>query len=535
MSSAIPNLTLPVRTNAWKWWVCGLLLLATMVNYIDRLTLNLMAKPIMTAFDLDPADYGQLESAFGTAFALGAIVMGWCADRWNVRWIYPLAVLAWSLAGFLTGLAQGFATLIACRFLLGLAEAGNWPCALRTTQRILKPEERTLGNSILQSGAAIGAVFTPLIVLGLMKATGTWRYPFMVVGGLGALWVFLWLASVRSSDLTLTQKPASASLMRVLLWLVLLLTIDSAIHIAAARPRWMPPDLAAWSADVFGTAPWLPLASKAAVTVLGILGVFWWLWRVTADDDGVPRGVFFRRFWVLAVLVVMINASWHFFRAWLPLFLQDQHHYSLDDTAWFSLAYYVSTDAGSLASGFAVLYLAKRGMSVHRGRATVFTACALLTTLSVIAAYLPAGPLLLGLLLVIGFGALGLFPAYYSFSQELTTRNQGKLTGALGCVCWLSMALLHEVVGDSVKRTGSYSQGVALAGLAPLLGAAVLLVLWGKAPSVSMQKSVPPPEAEPDWSGKREPIGATGNGITADAVPTATGVTPPAHVGVREG
>src|SRR5262245_45427832 len=75
MSSAIPNLTLPVRTNAWKWWVCGLLLLATMVNYIDRLTLNLMAKPIMTAFDLDPADYGQLESAFGTAFALGAIVM----------------------------------------------------------------------------------------------------------------------------------------------------------------------------------------------------------------------------------------------------------------------------------------------------------------------------------------------------------------------------------------------------------------------------------------------------------------------------
>src|SRR5205823_4128833 len=111
-----------------------------------------------------------------------AIVMGWLADRWNVRWIYPLAVLAWSLAGFLTGLAFDFTTLLICRFLLGLAEAGNWPCALRTTQRVLAPAERAMGNSILQSGAALGAVLTPIIVVVLTTATGTWRYPFMVIG-----------------------------------------------------------------------------------------------------------------------------------------------------------------------------------------------------------------------------------------------------------------------------------------------------------------------------------------------------------------
>jgi hypothetical protein len=72
-----------------------------------------------------------------------------------------------------------------------------------------------------------------------------------------------------------------------------------------------------------------------------------------------------------------------------------------------------------------------------------------------------------------------LFPNYYSFSQELTVQHQGKVTGALGCINWLAMALLHELVGDSIKRTGSYSLGMALAGLAPMVGFLVLFLCWG--------------------------------------------------------
>ncbi len=86
----------------------------------------------------------------------------------------------------------------------------------------------------------------------------------------------------------------------------------------------------------------------------------------------------------------------------------------------------------------------------------------------------------MGLLLVIAFASLGLFPIYYSFSQELTTRHQGKLTGALGCINWLAMYLLQAGIGESVKATGSYSMGVALAGLAPLVGVAALVFLWGR-------------------------------------------------------
>jgi ACS family hexuronate transporter-like MFS transporter len=503
----------PLRGPAWQWWVCGLLLLATMLNYMDRITLSLTAVRILFEFHLDERHYGQLESGFAFGFALGAIVVGWMADRWNVRWIYPAAVLVWSAAGLVTGLAQGFVGLLLCRFILGLAEAGNWPCALRTTQHILPPAQRTLGNSLLQSGAALGAILTPLGVLLLVApvdarrspesvaaavgqtagasqsgggagtvagawlvsfpVAGAWRPLFMAIGGLGIFWVLLWLLSTRRSDLAQPQRDRGASLLPVLGWLSALLALDVAARIAAGEADRLPGGLS----NLVGSTGF-SLAVKCLVCVLGISGVIWWLLRATQGEGQLPRGLFLRRFVVLMVLVVSINVAWHYFRAWLPLFLQKQHGYSETDTSRFMLVYYVATDLGSLTAGFVTLALIRWNGLVHGSRVAVFVVCAVLTALSVVVAQLPAGPLLLGTLLVIGFAALGLFPVYYSFSQEITVQHQGKLTGALGCINWLAMYLLHELAGESIKQTRSYSQGVALAGLAPLLGVAALL-FWG--------------------------------------------------------
>src|SRR5262249_49779269 len=152
---------------------------------MDRLTLNQISLRIMGEFGLDERHYGQLESGFAFAFAVGAILFGWMADRWNVMLIYPLALLAWSAAGFATGLVPGFGGLLLCRSLLGLAEAGNWPCALRTTQHILPPSKRGMGNGILQSGAALGAIFTPLIFRWLVLEGDPATYPDWVAGTVG--------------------------------------------------------------------------------------------------------------------------------------------------------------------------------------------------------------------------------------------------------------------------------------------------------------------------------------------------------------
>src|SRR5262245_15666654 len=112
----------PTRPPAspWRWWICLLLFSATTLNYMDRVSLNQMAKRIRDALQLDAVQYSRLESGFSFAFAVGAIVSGVIVDKVNVRWVYPLMVLGWSAAGVLTGYATGFAWLFACRVALGL-------------------------------------------------------------------------------------------------------------------------------------------------------------------------------------------------------------------------------------------------------------------------------------------------------------------------------------------------------------------------------------------------------------------------------
>src|SRR5207245_6708378 len=115
------------------------------------------------------------------------------------RWLYPALLFAWSLMGFLSARTTDFKGLVACRTLLGLFEAGHWPCALKTTHLLLSPQDRTMGNSVLQSGASIGAILTPLVMRAMLTdALGSWRLPFHVVGEVGILWVVAGLASIRA-------------------------------------------------------------------------------------------------------------------------------------------------------------------------------------------------------------------------------------------------------------------------------------------------------------------------------------------------
>jgi ACS family hexuronate transporter-like MFS transporter len=417
MSPFAGQSTVPGRGERWKGWICGLLFLATVINYMDRLTLNQTAVIIKEELHLKNEQYGRLERAFGFAFAAGALIVGWTADRWSVRWIYPAALLGWSLAGFATGLARTYRSLLVCRFALGLFESGNWPCALRITQRILTPAQRTLGNSLLQSGAAIGAILTPLLVELLVTGPGTWNKPFLVVGASGTLWVVLWLSSVRRQDLAL---------------------------------------------DVPG-----------APTRIQFTGDY------DSSKDTVARVLRDRRLWIIILLVVLINLTWHFFRVWLPLFLHEGRGYSLSETNYIMMAYYIATDAGALFAGFATLYLAQRGLAIYTSRVLIFLLCALLTTLSLAVAVLPAGWPLLVLIYLVGFGALGLFPVYYSLNQELTARHQGKLTGLTGCITWLAVGQTHPLVGEWLDQTGNYSPIVAAAGLLPIIGVIVLACFWG--------------------------------------------------------
>jgi MFS transporter, ACS family, hexuronate transporter len=398
------------RSGAWKWWVCGLLLLATTINYMDRQTLANAAVRITKEFQLSKEQYGVLELAFGWAFAAGSLLFGFTADRVSTRWLYPAVLFAWSLMGFLSAHTAKFQELLICRTLLGLFEAGHWPCALKVTHRLLSPQDRTMGNSVLQSGASLGALITPLVMRALMTdAPGSWRLPFQVVGAVGLVWVVMWFISVRPGQLAM-ETPAESSIAGETLWKV----------------------------------------------------------------------IFSRRFGVALMLLFCIHTTWQLLRVWLPMFLQIGRGYSESSALYFNSLYFLATDIGCLTAGAMSLWLARRGLSPHAAKCRVFLFCSLLTSLTVLVAMLPRSWLLLATLLLVGAGALGVYPCFYSFVQEISAEHVGKITGLLATLVWAISSPVHKYFGRHVDQTHSFDLGIGLVGLTPLIGYFALWLLWDK-------------------------------------------------------
>lgn len=194
----------PVRTLlpvSAKWWICILLLLATVLNYLDRQVLSLTAEHVMNEFGLDKEGFGRVLGAFRYSYALVQVFGGWIVDAFGARGIFPMAVGLWSVAGVMTAFSPTLGTLMACRVVLGVGEAFNWPCALKVTEKLLEPKDRPLANGLFNSGTALGAMLAPLLVTGLVLQFG-WRAPFVAAGVLGAVWVVAWGRSTASLPLS---------------------------------------------------------------------------------------------------------------------------------------------------------------------------------------------------------------------------------------------------------------------------------------------------------------------------------------------
>src|SRR5262245_26321777 len=149
---------------------------------------------------LDNEALGWLFAVFYYAYTLSHFLVGPIVDRSHLRWLFGGAVLAWSTVAMLTGLANGFVSLIVFRLLLGVMESANWPAAIRIVARSMEPRERTLGNGIFTSGTSVGALIAPGVILAISSALG-WRWSFVSVGALGTVWLVAWLLTTRDKEL----------------------------------------------------------------------------------------------------------------------------------------------------------------------------------------------------------------------------------------------------------------------------------------------------------------------------------------------
>ena len=408
MNSPLASSSSPSPIPGWKWGIVWLMFLATLVNYMDRQTMQVTSTYLINEFFGGKEEgYGRAESAFQYAFAFAQVLAGVLVDRYRVRWMYACALVVWSVAGICTGFATTIQALIMCRVVLGIAESFNWPCAVTIVRRILPLEARSLANGLFHSGASFGAAVTPILAWLMIRPDGSnWRSIFIVVGAVGCLWAVAWLVFLRGERAEAIERDD-----------------------AYPQPLHGPP---------------------ANIT----------FWRVLA----------LRTFWITLMVSISVNGCWHFFRAWLPRILKKDLHYDQAGMLWMLAGFFIAADVGSVLAGWFTRRLTQRGFSVERSRKLVSTCTSLLCLGAIPLAFGPPSWLVIPLVLLVAAGAMGGFANMFALSQETAPLHAAKVVTLVSCVPWLLLAMLNPVIGRLADQSGTFAVSVMCVAFVPLIG-----------------------------------------------------------------
>ena len=177
--------------SSLRWWIGGLLFASTVINYIDRQTLSVLAPYLKLQYHWTNSDYANIAIAFRVAYSIGQTGFGKLMDRIGTRRGLTFSVIWYSIISMLTSLATGFYSFATFRFLLGTGESANWPAATKAVSEWFPKRERALATAFFDSGSSIGGAVAPFIVLWIYSRWG-WRPAFMIPGTLGFLWLIAW-------------------------------------------------------------------------------------------------------------------------------------------------------------------------------------------------------------------------------------------------------------------------------------------------------------------------------------------------------
>lgn len=181
-----------MKLKGLRWWIIGLIGLATVINYIDRSALAIMWPSISEELGMTKADYGLILNVFMVAYALGQSISGKLYDKIGTKMGYVVSIFVWSAASMAHALTRGVLSLSIFRVLLGVSEAGNWPGAVKSNAEWFPVKERAIGQGIFNAGASLGSVIAPPLIAFLYLGFG-WKMTFLIIGSVGMLWIIPWL------------------------------------------------------------------------------------------------------------------------------------------------------------------------------------------------------------------------------------------------------------------------------------------------------------------------------------------------------
>jgi ACS family hexuronate transporter-like MFS transporter len=180
-----------------RWVMLAFAFVATVINYLDRQTLSVLAPVLLERFKISATTYSHIIFAFMLAYTVMNGVSGPLLDRLGTKVGYALTIAWWSAAEILSAFSAGALSLGIFRFLLGVGEAGNYPAGVKVVGEWFPPQERSLASGLFNSGAAIGAMLAPPLLAWTVLEMG-WQASFVVVGALGFVWLGAWTVYYRA-------------------------------------------------------------------------------------------------------------------------------------------------------------------------------------------------------------------------------------------------------------------------------------------------------------------------------------------------
>ena len=402
---------LKAPVGKYRYRILALLFLATSINYFDRSIMGVMSPDLIEWFGWTKKDYSNILISFQIAYAIGLLSMGGIIDRLGTKKGYFLSIGLWSIFGMLhAGIGRGFSLIgfMAARFGLGFGESGNFPAAIKTTAEWFPKKDRAFATGIFNAATSVGAIAAPFVVGAIVYWTGeikgegelvNWQIPFLITGGLSAIWVFLWLRTYKKPE----DHP----------------------KVTKEELEYINSDSEVESSEKI---PWKKVFPK-------------------------------RQTWAFS-LAKVTDAVWWFYLFWGAIFLADKFGVKIKEMGLPFLVIYLIADSGSIFGGWLSGSFIKKGWSINKARKITLLICAIII---LPVAYVAITDNKWVAIFLIGLGAAGhqawsanIFTLVSDVFPKKATASVVGIGGMVGAVAGIISNILLGLVLDDANNTGFF-------------------------------------------------------------------------------
>jgi ACS family hexuronate transporter-like MFS transporter len=418
-----------MKVKGLRWWIITLIFVATVINYIDRTAFALLWPQMGEDLGMDNSDYALMLNIFMVTYALSKFLSGRLYDKIGTRIGFILSIVVWSLAATFHAVAQGIVSLSAVRGMLGLGEAGLWPGAVKSNGEWFPVKQRALAQGIFNSGASIGNVIAPVIIVYLYAQFG-WKSTYVILGVIGLLWVIPWFILNKS------------------------------------KPEDHP-----WITEEERN---LILNDRIENNDVAVEG---------AKSLSVTKILSYKQPWGILLCRFFIEPIWWFFAGWMPIYLNSKFGLSIEEigkTMWIS---YLMAAAGGILGGMFTEAIIKR-TSVDVGRkASIVIGCLLIIIgfVSIITFVSDSN-----YMTFIYLAGLALFGFQFAIGNIQTLSSDlfkgpsvGTLAGLAGTVAAVSPIIMNWFIG-TITKGGSYTPAFVAITVSVVLAVLAIFILIGK-------------------------------------------------------